>query len=346
MPTTIDEFYNTVVAFRDKDVNKNGQRDEVISASIDNFFTGIAQWYGLGAELITASDGKAVSPWYQPHVRDYLTFMNKLYTAGLLNVNGESTDMAGNKIGYVQQYIAFNTENNIQTPAGSPRPYFAHFILQAAADTQPVIWETGGIQVDFNEFYFVPSGSKNVDKAVHLIDWFVTLEYKLLEMYGILNYTYETDAAGNLTRLLAPKDGTASVGVDNKINGNFMWRGILPWNIDMDRRNETMGAVNNGKNLGYPNGFTLKLDFADQFAAKKWPLIQTIDYVASYATIQEAQRTGELRPDLNTYSSELLSSIIMGEKSLSNWDSYMADLKRLGLDELISIAQARLDRAR
>jgi hypothetical protein len=34
----------------------------------------------------------------------------------------------------------------------------------------------------------------------------------------------------------------------------------------------------------------------------------------------------------------------MGEKSLDNWNTYLADLKRLGLDELISIYQARLDR--
>jgi hypothetical protein len=34
----------------------------------------------------------------------------------------------------------------------------------------------------------------------------------------------------------------------------------------------------------------------------------------------------------------------MGEKSLDNWDSYIADLKRLGLDEVIAIYQARLDR--
>jgi hypothetical protein len=34
----------------------------------------------------------------------------------------------------------------------------------------------------------------------------------------------------------------------------------------------------------------------------------------------------------------------MGEKSLGNWDSYIADLKRLGLDEYVGIHQARIDR--
>jgi hypothetical protein len=36
----------------------------------------------------------------------------------------------------------------------------------------------------------------------------------------------------------------------------------------------------------------------------------------------------------------------MGEKSLSNWNTYMADLRRLGRDEMITIYQARIDRGR
>jgi hypothetical protein len=39
-----------------------------------------------------------------------------------------------------------------------------------------------------------------------------------------------------------------------------------------------------------------------------------------------------------------LTSLILGEKSFNNWNTYMADLKRLGLDELISITQARVNR--
>jgi len=35
----------------------------------------------------------------------------------------------------------------------------------------------------------------------------------------------------------------------------------------------------------------------------------------------------------------------MGQKSMDDWDSYIKDLKDLGLDEMISINQARYDRA-
>ena len=41
-----------------------------------------------------------------------------------------------------------------------------------------------------------------------------------------------------------------------------------------------------------------------------------------------------------------LTKLILGQKSLDDWDSYMDDLKRLGLDELIEIYQGRYDRTK
>ena len=70
-----------------------------------------------------------------------------------------------------------------------------------------------------------------------------------------------------------------------------------------------------------------------------------ISDVYAVPTVEEANRIAELSTDLNTYSEELLTKLIMGEQSLDDWDTYMQDLKDLGLDELISINQGRYDRA-
>jgi putative aldouronate transport system substrate-binding protein len=64
------------------------------------------------------------------------------------------------------------------------------------------------------------------------------------------------------------------------------------------------------------------------------------------ATIKELDRITAIRPDLETYCQELLTGLITGQKNVSGWDGYMADLKRLGLDELVSIYQARINRAK
>ena len=62
-------------------------------------------------------------------------------------------------------------------------------------------------------------------------------------------------------------------------------------------------------------------------------------------TVEEINKANEISTDLETYSKELLTKLIMGEKSLDDWDSYIQDLKDLGLDDLIAVQQARVDRA-
>jgi hypothetical protein len=113
---------------------------------------------------------------------------------------------------------------------------------------------------------------------------------------------------------------------------------IIPRHMMNDMVGENISVIN--------QGYQLKADFADACFSKRWPFIMDRDSHVAFPTAREMERVTAIRPDLETYSSELLASLIMGEKSLDNWSTYMADLRRLGLDELISIYQARLDRAR
>ena len=63
------------------------------------------------------------------------------------------------------------------------------------------------------------------------------------------------------------------------------------------------------------------------------------------ATEEETQRSADLRADLDTYYKELLTKLIMGQASMDDWDTYIAEMQELGLDELIEITQNRYDRA-
>ena len=63
------------------------------------------------------------------------------------------------------------------------------------------------------------------------------------------------------------------------------------------------------------------------------------------ATPEESERVTELTADFDTYYRELLTKLILGEADLADWDSYIADMQELGMDELISIMQDRYNRA-
>jgi hypothetical protein len=349
MPKTPDDFYNTVVAFQQRDANGNGEKDEIIDVSLEAFNTGIAQWFGLGSDLVSALDYKAVSPWYQTHVKDYFAFMNKLYKAGVLMLSSTGSEMASNRVGYQNTWLAETwLETGVNTPAGVPKSYFAPFVVQAFPDAPARVWHSVGISVDSSSLFFIPAGAKHVEGAVRMIDYLSTDEYATLTEAGIEGYTFEYTGDGKI-RILAPNSN--DVGYDMSLiyeRSPAMWtyRSILPRFEKMDRNAELLQAANLGKDYGYPDGYQIKYTFGMEFYANKYPFIQSIGGITAFPSGKEAGRIAAITPDLTTYSQELVTALIMGEKSLNNWDTYISDLKRLGLDELISIYQARIDRAK
>jgi hypothetical protein len=340
IPKTLDEFYNAISAFQQKDMNKNGVKDEVAQLSMEDFNTGVAQWFGLGDQMVSAIEYKAVSPWYQPHVQEYITYMNRLYKAGLIMVDAEGGAMQANRIGYERSWILETwNEPGISVPQGAANAYFVPFVLQATADNPARVWLQSGRVVSWTPA-FIPAKAKNVEGVVRIFDYQVSKDYAILTESGIEGYTFKYDSNGNIVK---GESGSNSVGLDVElVKGALpsMWANgsIIPRHVIADTNFEILSVT--------AAGYKLKADFALSLYNKEYPFIMDRGSFLAFPTTNELERVAAITPDLTTYSSELLASLIMGEKSLANWNTYMSDLKRLGLDELIGIFQARLDRGR
>ena len=63
-------------------------------------------------------------------------------------------------------------------------------------------------------------------------------------------------------------------------------------------------------------------------------------------TVEEMEQSNAIATDLKTYSSELLMKLILGDRSMDDWDSYLSDLERLGLDDYVAIHEARYERTK
>jgi ABC-type glycerol-3-phosphate transport system substrate-binding protein len=362
MPATLDEFYNTLLAFRDRDANGNGQKDEIAQMSISGFSFGIGNWFGLGSFLISIIDNRAVSPWYQPHVRDYIAYMNRLYKAGLIDVSTEGGGDAAwtaNRIGFNTGYATDGAEANVIVPAGIPKPYLNPLVIQVYPDTQPLVYEEGyGAAVFWSSFMlFLPATSKNVEKSVKLFDYFVTEDYVTLVGHGIEGYSFEYGPDGMPNDYAEVKN---PVGLEAQVwrsqDSWGWWQTVFPrWtggniNPHPTTSKEEHYEINvqipaYGKSLGYDN---FRTGFFNAFlnGTGNWKREIGSESALAFPTAQQIDRGAAITPDLETYSSELITGLIMGEKSLDNWNAYMADLKRLGLDELIAIYQERMDRAK
>jgi hypothetical protein len=339
IPTTLDEFTGALTAFQQNDMNKNGIKDEVASISLEGFGTGVAQWFGLVGDLVAAVDYKAVSPWYQAKIQDYIRYMNQLYKAGLLRVDTEGGALQANRIAYENGWtMATWNENNVNVPPGAAKAYYVPFVLKALPDTEPRVWAQDGLYRVFNP-HFIPARAKNVEGAIKLLDYLVSDEYAMLTEFGIEGYTFQyTDGLIDWIR-----SNPANVGVDVACMSSgypAFWTNIsvLPRRKVEEMTRELIGPR--------AEGYGLKADFEEENYQRKYLINQDTNTLLAFPTSREMERLQAIRPDLNTYSTELLTALILGEKSLNDWNTYISDLKRLGLDELISIYQARIDRGR
>ena len=68
------------------------------------------------------------------------------------------------------------------------------------------------------------------------------------------------------------------------------------------------------------------------------------DRLWATATDEEAAVISETQNQLETYASELLADLILGNKSLDNLEEYQQELNDLGLQEYLQVRQARRDR--
>lgn len=86
-PTTLDEFYDVLVAFRDGDPNGNGEADEIplSGASKGNTANMIMYAYGYADLRHDVKDDVYKYVPLQPEYRAYLEYMNKLFAEGLLD---------------------------------------------------------------------------------------------------------------------------------------------------------------------------------------------------------------------------------------------------------------------
>jgi hypothetical protein len=350
MPTTLDQYYNALTAFRTKDVNGNGRQDEVADIAVDHFQNGVAQWFGLGTNWVSLfKNGTVASPWYQPNVKEYIAFMNRLYRAGVLRINGAGPDMNNNIIGVSYSWSTDTwTEPGITMPAGAAKAYFVPMMIQAVSGTAPLAWEEAARGFASDRLYVVSKATKNAAGIAKLLDYIMSDTWQTFAHYGIEGYTFDMVNGSPVSR---QQPNSAGTGIDMTIastQSHHTFTRFLPrMRLNQDKQPEAANVMTAfSKENGYPDGGQTKYRFVVDGYENKFGFVQDINSKMAPATIKELDRITAIRPDLETYCQELLTGLITGQKNVSGWDGYMADLKRLGLDELVSIYQARINRAK
>ena len=163
------------------------------------------------------------------------------------------------------------------------------------------------------------------------MDYYFTDEDTIFRFYGPEgNYTVDEDgyiaqaAEGEWTI-----DTSPSIGNIEDADGLFRCK-ITPYKradyveyTQSERKNSFLGQV-----------FDRSIDFE--------LLEDNIPFAAM--TEEEATRMSEIENELTTYMEEALAKLILKQYSLDDFDTYVEEMKGLGLEDYVNIQQGRINR--
>ena len=342
-PTTVDELYDVLVAFRDNDPNGNGQKDEIPYCVVGKdyphrmFYDLLGSW-GFGINGVMDSDyafswldiddaGKVRFIGREDKFKNMVEFYNKLWTEGLVDKESYSQDQTqaaakvnAGQVGFVAraqntQWMGAAAENYVQCPVLED-PYGDRALINVESNVQMT-----GVAV-------ITTANKYPEATMRWLDYFYSEEGTVLCRLGIEGESYEV------------VDGKYQLldNIKNNPDGLTLDQALGQW------------AIFPGGYL--PQYITNEVDqSAAQLPETKAANDVVRDYVVPFETVprvkfteEESIKLGTYAQDIVNYATENVVKFITGEKSLSEWDAYVAELNNMPVEDYIKINQDAYDR--
>ena len=167
--------------------------------------------------------------------------------------------------------------------------------------------------------------AKDPAKLLQWFDKFYTDDASIQNFYGSFGIGTEKD--GDKYKVLPPKDGKSA--------DEFAWinslRDFGPKYVSDD--------INNRVEIDQTQGDGLKLKMDQELKQYALPAYPNVTY-----SQEELNQLASLYVSINSYVKQQASKWVVDGGIETEWDSYLANLKNMGLDEFIKIQQDAYDR--
>ena len=339
VPTTADDWYTVLKSFKEGDPNGNGLADEIpLSAFSKNPLTEygyLATAFGLAAPATRVIDdnGTAVCQYDLPAFKDFLAFLNKLYSEGLMDAQyttGDESKMnalcSKDIIGCSAHYadLAELWEGTAKQ-AGNPNSAGAeyHMVPSPLPNDGSSPRLIGRTLTGF--CYGITKDCKDPVKAIKWLDYiYANPEGRDVMLFGLEGLTYTLNEDGT-------KSWTDYVGNNpDGLNVASALRSLGAFPAQFSNR-----TVEFGKMLYSQRAAEESAAVAD-YTISPFPTVMGLE--------DELDQISSLLADIDTYEQEMIQKFINGQESLDNFDNFRATVKAMGGDELMAIYQQQLDR--
>ncbi len=327
-PKTKDEITSTLVAFKDK---KGAVTPFTGTPSIminNDFLSGM---WGVGSTFYQ-KDGNVMYGPMQPVFKEFLAYLKNWYDKGLLDPDFASNDgkavdakVTGGKAGMFYGFASSGLGTYLAAKKDDPVYDLKAIEYPKMVDGKDPLFHHRAWEVRTSGQLAITTVNKNPELATKWADYFYTKDGGLLKNFGIEGLSYKiVNGQVEYTDLLNKNPDGLSVQKALAIysRGDTPSPGpVLKTNSNVPRVAETVDIWNK-----YSDNATLVL---------LPPITQTPD---------EASKLAKLTTNVNAYTDEMLVKYIMGQESLDKFDAFVAQLKKLDIETIISLRQAALTR--
>lgn len=360
VPTTLDEYYDVLVAFKEQDANGNGDPndevpllftspaggyDAIEKTFLDSFgiFTSDPK-YILQADEDNKVELSNISDTY----KEYLRFMNKLYEEGLMEQ--EAFTITGEEITTREQDDIYGSMGCGSAPfvmANKDISYDANWVALSGmiTDIHPER-ETSIASPVQNSILVAINGKTQYPEAMaRFIDYLYTDEGIISAVRGYEGVTFdwvEDEMLGVEVPEMYTPEGYSS-------GEEFRYKGaVLNESLNLIEKNVDRQAMfDSGKEVLEDPAFVEKYGWAALVIdAFKTEGITGVDAypVVSYTT-EEIEKRNTVFKDITTYLEQAKAQFITGELDIDkDWDTYVRTVEQMNLEQLMEIEQAAYDR--
>lgn len=328
MPTTTDELYEVLKAFKENDANGNGDPDDEVPMCIGPWVSKLENMklaFGTYDKWIMFDEATGVEyPVYDrpEKTKEYLTFMNKLYTEGLLDQeyltrddDGINALIANDQTGYFYDWA----DDAGRLVEGGTLGVDYVYVKPIAGPDGTARWKTGE-NITIN--YYIAADSENLEKVYEMFNYIYGEEGRNLFTWGVEGVTYEVvDGEKDYTDML--KNGEQEVGIARRMQGinPVQFPHVSEWEGWAKAVPEYCVEIAEG--------------IADTVMPPQPKLAPTVDEEIELANIMV---------DIDEYVKTSLAEFINGSKSLDEFDDFIAQLEKMGIKDAKAIKDAQFAR--
>lgn len=329
VPTTVNEYYEVLKAFREKDPNGNGKKDEIpfIDRAKGKKTTQLCSLWGA-YDAWYAKDGKVI---YGPMDEAYKTAMiniSKWYKEGLIDpeaftrgANARNILFENNTGGSTHDWFAttalFNDSLKTKVPGFSVQP------IAPPADVNGKVWEITSRPMMNKTGWGISKSNKNPEATMRYFDFWWSEEGRRLMNFGIEGQTYDM------------------------VNGKPIFKdSILKTTKTVTQELEAIGAQ---IQVGFHQDFSYEEQWMNPVAKQGAKMYIDKKYIVpefpllSYTT-EEQKVINEKGTSIDTLIKEQTQKWILGAESVeTTWDKYISTLKNMGVNDLIKVQQTAYD---